>query len=95
MDEAAEDLLEERLSALCLRIAHEGLMGKEAQSGDAGSEAGENDPAKIGGIYEAEVGRKALNDVRVQLAALGLMEKGKRRRTSSDGNTCWMLTDFG
>jgi hypothetical protein len=98
MDEASEDYLIGRLSELCLDMARDELMeNHEEDDSDAASdgESQEGDPAKIGGVYEAKVALDSFNDVKVQFSALGLIEKGTRRRPPSDDNNYWLLTPRG
>jgi hypothetical protein len=53
----------------------------------------ENGP--IGNVYAANVTVESFNDVKVQFAALGLTEKGTKRRLASDRSTYWRLTERG
>lgn len=105
MDEAAEEYLIERLSELCLDLAREELLDDDEDQNDAAAaDAAEGKSAeadegggssKIGGVYEAEVALDSCNDVKVQFSALGLIEKGTRRRPPSDHKNYWMLTQRG
>jgi hypothetical protein len=90
MDEASEDHLRARLSALCLKMAREELLSDDDPDED---ETAEGD--RIGGVYEAQVTIESFNDVKVQFAALGFVEKGKKRRPGSDTSTYWLLTERG
>ena len=108
MDEASEEYLIERLSELCLDLARADLMDDE--DGEDGEDC-EDEPVeskkkskgeakgaksdRIGGVYAAEVALDSFNDVKVQFSALGLIEKGTRRRPPSDGSNYWRLTTRG
>lgn len=46
-------------------------------------------------VYDKALDRESLNQIIVQLRALGLIVKSDRKRTASDRNTYWMLTPFG
>ncbi|AHW65306.1 hypothetical protein CGLY_14350 [Corynebacterium glyciniphilum AJ 3170] len=109
MDEASEEYLRERLSALCDRLARndliknddnddndtgEATVGDEASADKSGDDEAEEDD-RVGRIYAVEVTIESFNDVKVQFAALGLVEKGTKRRPGSDTNTYWCLTDRG
>lgn len=98
MDEASERHLRTRLSDLCAVLARRDLVRAPTPAGssdaeDATEEEPEND--RIGQIFEAEVTIESFNDVKVQLSALGLIEKGTKRRPGSDRNTYWLLTGRG
>lgn len=111
MDEASEEYLMERLSALCLEVSRDDLLEKErsdskadgtgspgdnknSQEGqDSGSD--DDDDDQVGQIYEATVTIESFNDVKVQFAALGLIERGTKRRPGSDTRTYWRLTERG
>lgn len=113
MDEASEEYLRERLSALCDKLARDDLMNDgdddagddDADDTDAATDADEPssgdecDGAKqddrVGRIYDVEVTIDSFNDVKVQFSALGLIEKGSKRRPGSDTSTYWRLTDRG
>lgn len=111
MDEASEEYLRERLSALCDRLARDDLIEDddkndeesettkkvvEAPSDESDDEANETEEDdRVGQIYEVEVTIESFNDVKVQFSALGLIEKGVKRRLGSDTNTYWRLTDRG
>jgi hypothetical protein len=104
MDEASEDYLHERLSALCLEMAREDLLsGKERYEVDRGQAAGGGESKSaddegrdpIGDVYAAEVTIESFNDVKVQFAALAYIEKGVKRRPGSDTSTYWLLTERG
>lgn len=84
MDEAPEEHLRERLSVLCARLARTDLIGGETP-GDA----------RVGALYNAKVTIESFNDVKVQLSALNLIEKGTKRRPGSDTRTYWLLTERG
>ncbi len=49
----------------------------------------------LGAVYGADVVLESFNDVKVQLSALGLIERSERRRAISDKNTYWRLTSRG
>lgn len=82
MGEATEDAMTDRLSALCLDLAR----------GDNRKLPKED---RLARIFKAEVGIDSFHDVKVQLAALGLIEKGTKRRPPSDPNGYWTLTPAG
>jgi hypothetical protein len=100
MDETSEAYLRERLSVLCFDMAREDLLSdndrdeEKAQAVDGGEaqSVDDEDDERIGGVYEAEVTIESFNDVKVQFAALGFVEKGTKRRPGSDTNTYWLLT---
>jgi hypothetical protein len=108
MDEASEEYLRERLSALCDGLARDDLI-KDDDNDDDDTDAetdadktsgdDEADEAKqddrVGRIYDVEVTIESFNDVKVQFSALGLIEKGSKRRPGSDTSTYWRLTDRG
>lgn len=103
MDEASEEYLRERLSVLCLDMARDDLVNNErdeeerAEPSDGGEDKdvdGEDDE-RVGRVYEAEVTIESFNDVKVQFAALGFIEKGTKRRPGSDTSTYWLLTERG
>ena len=110
MDEVSEEYLRERLSALCDGLARDDLI-EDDDNGDDDTDAAtgadeasanepENDKAdeadnRVGRIYDVEVTIESFNDVKVQFVALGLIEKGTKRRPGSDTNTYWRLTDRG
>jgi hypothetical protein len=85
MDEASEEYLHQRLSALCLEMAREELLDDDTRD--------EDDQIEV--IYDAEVTIKSFNDVKVQFAALSFIENGKKRRPGSDTSTYWLLTERG
>jgi hypothetical protein len=103
MDEASEEYLRERLSSLCDGLARDDLLNDEEDDPATDAEAGngkddEHDEAednRVGAIYEVEVTIASFNDVKVQFSALGLIEKGTKRRPGSDTNAYWRLTDRG
>ncbi|MEQ1700474.1 MAG: DUF4062 domain-containing protein [Ilumatobacteraceae bacterium] len=105
MDEASEDYLKERLSALCLQLAYSDLVEEDddedeededsAASTDESNVADAEPSRKVGNVYEATVTIESFNDVKVQFSALGLIERGTRRRPGSDTNTYWLLTNRG
>lgn len=55
----------------------------------------DDDDSQVGAVYEAEVAIESFNDLKVQFAALGLIEKGIKRRPGSDTSTYWRLTERG
>lgn len=91
MDEASEDQLVKRLSDLCDTIARKYFIEDENKVEAKFSK----DPQLIGRIYKTDVLVESFNDVKVQFAALDLIENGARRRPSSDTNTYWVLTERG
>ena len=103
MDEASEEYLRERLSALCDGLTRDDLL-KDDDNADA-TETDEDDKTdegdedkqdkRVAQIYDVEVTLESFNDVKVQFAALGLIEKGTKRRPGSDTSTYWRLTDRG
>jgi hypothetical protein len=109
MDEASEEYLTERLSALCLKLSRDDLLKKEPSDSEAnnagdeqdehqadvGSEDDDANDRQIGGIYKATVTIESFNDVKVQLAGLRLIENGTKRRPPSDTRTYWRLTGRG
>lgn len=104
MDEASEEYLRERLSALCDGLARDDLIKDDDNDDDdtGAATAGDEAPAdeseeddSVGRIYDVKVTIESFNDVKVQFAALGLVEKGTKRRPGSDTNTYWRLTDRG
>ncbi|MGA4732165.1 DUF4062 domain-containing protein [Micromonospora taraxaci] len=109
MDESSEEYLMERLSALCLEASSDDLLKKDRNdrgtddSDDPGNkddsqegpDAESDDDDQVGRIYEATVSIESFNDVKVQFAALGLIEKGAKRRPGSDRHTYWRLTERG
>lgn len=106
MDEASEEYLRERLSALCDGLVRDELIDDDddddtdaATDPDEASGDDEADEAKqdnrVGKIYDVEVTLESFNDVKVQFSALGLIEKGSKRRPGSDTSTYWRLTDRG
>lgn len=109
MDEASEEYLMERLSALCLGMSRDDLLKKEPSDTEADAAGDEkdkhqgqgsgsdddDDDSQVGEIYEATVAIESFNDVKVQFAALGLAEKGTKRRPGSDTSTYWRLTERG
>jgi hypothetical protein len=113
MDEASEEYLRERLSALCDRLARNDLIKDadndddeaDAATGDDeafADESGDDEEAdeaeednRVGRIYDVVVTIESFNDVKVQFSALGLIEKGTKRRPGSDTSTYWRLTDRG
>jgi hypothetical protein len=100
MDEASEVYLRDRLSALCLDMAQEELLkverdDEERAESSEGGEDDDEDKGPIGNVYEATIAIESFNDVKVQFAALGFIEKGTKRRPGSDTNTYWLLTERG
>lgn len=105
MDEASEEYLRERLSALCDGLARDDLLKDEDDADGATSAAeasadqpgddGADDSKRVGRIYDVEVTIESFNDVKVQFSALGLIEKGTKRRLGSDTSTYWRLTERG
>jgi hypothetical protein len=99
MDEASEEYLIERLSEMCLDLAREDLLEEdevfEANAVKNAKKEEARRASRVGGVYEAEVALGSFNDVKVQFSALGLIEKGARRRPASDGNNYWLLTPRG
>lgn len=108
MDEASEEHLRERLSALCFRLAKDDLIKADDTEEDADAaegtddatadESGDDEPEtdrRVGRIYDVEVSIESFNDVKVQFSALALIEKGAKRRPASDTSTYWRLTDRG
>jgi hypothetical protein len=104
MDEASEDYLRKRLSALCLAMARSELI-KDDESGHGtsvdtttvgdGADGADEQDDRVGAIYDARVTIESFNDVKVQFSALGLIDKGTKRRPGSDTNTYWLLTRRG
>ncbi|VTR77228.1 DUF4062 domain-containing protein [Cellulomonas hominis] len=108
MDEASEEYLRKRLSSLCDGLARRDLL-KDDDSGDDGADAAEDTDAeshddsedngaednRVGRIYDVDVTIDSFNDVKVQFSALGLIEKGTKRRPGSDTSTYWRLTERG
>lgn len=108
MDEASEEYLRERLSDLCAELATKDLI-RNGDAGKANSPAPTEEEAadraedddgaeksdRIGRIYDVEVTIESFNDVKIQLVALGLIEKGDKRRPGSDTSTYWRLTERG
>lgn len=88
MDEAPEELLKNRLSHMCLSLAREELLGHDADEED-------QDASAIGAVYNAEVDSDSYDLVKVQFAALGLIESGTRRRPPSDTRSYWKLSERG
>jgi hypothetical protein len=97
----------ERLSALCLELSRSDLLReksndratddsdgpgdeKGSQEGQSSDDDGESE---VGEIYEATVSIDSFNDVKVQFAVLGLIERGTKRRPGSDTHTYWRLTE--
>jgi hypothetical protein len=103
MDEASEEYLRERLSALCFDMARDELLAEEAHGGESGTDSHEGEEEnvdeqpdrRVGSIYEVEVTIESFNDVKVQFAALGFIKKGSKRRLGSDTSTYWLLTERG
>lgn len=108
MDEASEEHLRERLSALCFRLAKDDLINADDTEEDADAaegtddatadESGDDEPEtdrRVGRIYDVEVSIESFNDFKVQFSALALIEKGAKRRPASDTSTYWRLTDRG
>ncbi|MGN9913595.1 DUF4062 domain-containing protein [Phytohabitans sp. LJ34] len=109
MDEASEEHLMERLSALCLEMSRDELLTQKSSDSEAddsdnggdkktdqeGEDSGTNDDGEVGQVYEAEVTIESFNDVKVQLTALGLIVGGTKRRPPSDTHTYWRLTERG
>lgn len=108
MDEASESYLRKRLSSLCLGMSRDDLLEKEPsdfdeeadhekdnhQDADSGPDTDDDDDP-VGAVYKATVSIESFNDVKVQFAALGLIEQGAKRRPGSDTNTYWRLTQRG
>lgn len=110
MDEASEEHLVDRLSALCGRLSRVDLIpddddtgattdaadgsSNDDRSGDKEDKAPRED-ARVGRIYHVQVTIDSFNDVKVQFSALGLIEKGTKRRPGSDTSTYWSLTERG
>lgn len=82
MDEATEHALSAELDQLALGIA----MDETDRIAD------EDD---FGQLSEVEVSGESFDDVKVQLFALGLIEKSERKRPVADNATYWTLTDYG
>lgn len=101
MDEASEEYLRERLSALCDGLTQDDLIKDDDNDDDDTDEAVDNEAEeakqddRIGRIYDVEVTIDSFNDVKVQFSALGLIEKGTKRRPGSDTSTYWRLTGHG
>ncbi|MDN5745928.1 MAG: DUF4062 domain-containing protein [Nocardioidaceae bacterium] len=99
MDEASEESLIERLSDMCLDLAREDLLEEDedfaAKAVKSAQKEKERQASRVGGVYEAEVALDSFNDVKVQFSALGLIEKGSRRRPASDYKKYWLLTTKG
>ncbi|SDP62002.1 protein of unknown function [Klenkia soli] len=100
MDEASEEYLRERLTALCDRLTREDLLDDDDDddnnNNDAdGVEGDAKEDRRVGAIYDVEVTLDSFNDVKVQFSALGLIANGSKRRPGSDTNTYWRLTDRG
>lgn len=97
MDEATEDRMVESLSTLCLTLSRKDLIQSEDRETEINEELTESDDEEqpVGKIYEAEITLDSFNDVKVHLNALGLIEKGNKRRPGSDTSTYWKLTDRG
>lgn len=100
MGEASEEYLRDWLSGLCDGLVREGLMGpdevaSEGTDGDAADEEGSHQEDPIARIYKVKVTKESFNDVKVQLSALGLIDKGAKNRPASDPKTYWRLTDRG
>lgn len=96
MDETSEARMESRLSDLCFDLSYKELV--EQENGEPRAEDGQEDAEgrrPVGAIYEAEITPDGFNDVKVQLTALGLIEKGTKRRPGSDTNSYWKLTSKG
>lgn len=58
----------------------------------------EAEPDRIpdfGELMEADVSGDCFDDIKVQLYALGLIEKSDRKRPVADKSTYWRLTDYG
>jgi hypothetical protein len=68
--------------------------GDDNGRGEDDEESEEQDD-RVGAIYDATVSIESFNDVKVQFSALGLIEKGTKRRPGSDTSTYWMLTAHG
>ena len=104
MDEASEEYLRERLSALCEGLAQDDLIKDDDNDdgdADAATDADEEsadeaeEDQRVGRIYDVEVTIESFNDVKVQFTALGLVEKGTKRRPGSNTSTYWRLTERG
>jgi hypothetical protein len=104
MDEASEEYLRERLSALCLEMSRDDLLKKDVgdkkdddqdQDTKADSEDDDADDRQISKIYDATVTMESFNDVKVQFAALELIEKGTKPRPPSNTTRYWRLTERG
>lgn len=93
MDEASEEYLRDRLSALCDGLARDELLEGDKTYEYTGDQPEQN--GRVGRLYDVEVTIESFNDVKVQFAALGLIEKGIRRRPGNDTSTYWRLTNPG
>lgn len=90
MDEGTEEEMAAALSVLCLEKAQEELVKDD----DDGADPDDEGPS-IHAVYEATVDSASFDDVKVHLAALGLIENGTKKRTLSDQNKYWKLTARG
>jgi hypothetical protein len=52
-------------------------------------------PTDLLGVEKREISNSSVDDVLVQLFALGLIDHGAKKRTMSDHNRYWRLTDAG
>jgi nucleoside 2-deoxyribosyltransferase len=89
MDEGTEAEMADALSALCLEKSRNDLV-KNGDDDDPDDEG-----PSIHAVYEATVDPASFDDVKVHLAALGLIENGTKKRTQSDQNKYWKLTQLG
>lgn len=79
LDEATEQALSEELDHLAFKIVSDGADRLE----------------DFGHLMEVDVSGESFDDVKVQLFALGLIEKSERKRPVADKATYWTLTDYG
>lgn len=63
--------------------------------GDGEDEDEDDFSDMVGAVYSATAAIESFNDVKVQFAALGFIERGDRRRPGSDKSTYWRLTTRG
>lgn len=97
MDEAAESRMRKSLSTLCLKLSRRDLIKTDSKEIEGAEEESDSDGGDrpVGSIYTAPITADSFNDVKVHLNALGLIEKGAKRRPGSDTNTYWKLTARG
>lgn len=86
LEEATEDEMGSRLSGMCFTVARRVLVEDQDE---------EDDIAKVGTVYWVRITPKAFDIVKVQLVGLGLIEAGEKRRTPTDKNIYWKLTEKG